>query len=147
MFFGYDAMGVNEFIKRLEYNTSYPLQAVRQRTGELKDPTKFLQKLFVEGSLTRFDDKIMEKALINAQLYEDKVGIQVDKAKATLKIDVVDAIIDAMYQAMYHFYVAAIVFFVWGFFRLNATAGIFATGFACIILGLLSEAVAGKGGD
>ena len=45
----------------------------------------------------------MEKALINAQLYEDKVGIQVDKAKATLKIDVVDAIIDAMYQAMYHF--------------------------------------------
>ena len=103
VFFGYDAMGVNEFIKRLEYNTSYPLQAVRQRTGELKDPTKFLQKLFVEGSLTRFDDKIMEKALINAQLYEDKVGIQVDKAKSTLKIDVVDAIIDAMYQAMYHF--------------------------------------------
>lgn len=103
VFFGYDAMGVNEFIKRLEYNTSYPLQAIRQRTGELKDPTKFLQKLFVEGSLTRFDDKIMEKALINAQLYEDKVGIQVDKAKATLKIDVVDAIIDAMYQAMYHF--------------------------------------------
>ena len=103
VFFGYDAMGVNEFIKRLEYNTSYPLQAVRQRTGELKDPTKFLQKLFVEGSLTRFDDRIMEKALINAQLYEDKVGIQVDKAKATLKIDVVDAIIDAMYQAMYHF--------------------------------------------
>lgn len=103
VFFGYDAMGINEFIKRLEYNTSYPLQAIRQRTGELKDPTKFLQKIFVEGSVTRFDDKIMEKALINAQLYEDKVGIQVDKAKATLKIDVVDAIIDAMYQAMYHF--------------------------------------------
>lgn len=103
VFFGYDTMGVNEFIKRLEYNTSYPLQAIRQRTGELKDPTKFLQKIFVEGSVTRFDDKIMEKALINAQLYEDKVGIQVDKAKATLKIDVVDAIIDAMYQAMYHF--------------------------------------------
>lgn len=103
VFFGYDAMGVNEFIKRLEYNTSYPLQAIRQRTGELKDPTKFLQKIFVEGSVTRFDDKIMEKALINAQLYEDKVGIQVDKAKVTLKIDVVDAIIDAMYQAMYHF--------------------------------------------
>lgn len=103
VFFGYDAMGVNEFIKRLEYNTSYPLKAIRQRTGELKDPTKFLQKIFVEGSVTRFDDKIMEKALINAQLYEDKVGIQVDKAKATLKIDVVDAIIDAMYQAMYHF--------------------------------------------
>ncbi len=103
VFFGYDAMGVNEFVKRLEYNTSYPLQPIRQRTGDLKDPTKFLEKVFVEGSVTRFDDKIMEKALLNAQIFEDKVGIQVDKAKATLKIDVVDAIIDAMYQAMYHF--------------------------------------------
>ena len=45
----------------------------------------------------------MEKALLNAVLREDSVGIQVDKTKATLKIDVVDAIIDAMTQAMYHF--------------------------------------------
>ena len=34
---------------------------------------------------------------------EDKIGIQVDKDKATKKIDVVDAEIDAMYQAMYNF--------------------------------------------
>lgn len=45
----------------------------------------------------------MEKALINAQIYEDKIGIQVDKAAATFKIDVVDAIIDALYQGMYYF--------------------------------------------
>lgn len=57
----------------------------------------------IEGTITRDDDKIMEKALINAQIMEDKIGIQVDKAKATLKIDVVDAIIDALYQGMYHF--------------------------------------------
>ncbi|CAK1225433.1 Phage terminase-like protein [Fructobacillus fructosus] len=103
VFFGYDAMGVTAVIKQLENNTSWPLLAVRQRTSDLKDPTKFLQKAFVESSITRLNDKIMEKALLNAQIFEDKIGIQVDKAKATLKIDVVDAIIDAMYQAMYHF--------------------------------------------
>lgn len=103
IFFGYDAWGATNVIKQLELNSGWPLEAIRQRTSELKDPTKFLQKLFVEQTVTRLDDKIMEKALLNAQLTEDKIGIQVDKSKATLKIDVVDAIIDAMYQAMYHF--------------------------------------------
>lgn len=103
IFFGYDAWGATNAIKQMDINTDFPLEAIRQRTSELKDPTKFLQKLFVEGNATRLDDKIMEKALINAELYEDKIGIQVDKAKATLKIDVVDAIIDALYQGMYHF--------------------------------------------
>lgn len=103
MFFGYDAWGATTAIKQMEVNTEWPLEPIRQRTSELKDPTKFLQTGFVESSITRDDDQIMEKALINAQLIEDKIGIQVDKAQATLKIDVVDAIIDALYQGMYHF--------------------------------------------
>lgn len=103
VFFGYDAWGATPAIKQLEINTSWNLMAIRQRTSELKDPTKFLQSAFVEGSISRLDDKIMEKALLNAQIVEDKIGIQVDKAKATLKIDVVDAIIDALYQGMIHF--------------------------------------------
>ncbi|MDF8374051.1 terminase large subunit [Weissella paramesenteroides] len=103
VFFGYDQKGVTALIKQLELNTSWNLMAIRQWTSALKDPTKFLQKAFVESSITRLNDKIMEKALLNAQIYEDKIGIQVDKAKATLKIDVVDAIIDALYQGMIHF--------------------------------------------
>ncbi len=103
IFFGYDAWGATNAIKQMDINTGFPLEAIRQRTSELKDPTKFLQKIFVEGNCSRLDDKIMGKALINAEIYEDKIGIQVDKAKATLKIDVVDAIIDALYQGMYHF--------------------------------------------
>lgn len=103
IFWGYDAWGATNAIKQMDINTDFPLEAIRQRTSELKDPTKFLQKIFVEGNCSRLDDKIMEKALINAEIYEDKIGIQVDKAKATLKIDVVDAIIDALYQGMYHF--------------------------------------------
>lgn len=103
LFFGYDAWGATNAIKQMEINTEWPLNPVRQRTWELKGPTKFLQKGFVESSITRDDDEIMEKALVNAEIIQDKIGIQVDKAKATLKIDVVDAIIDALYQAMYHF--------------------------------------------
>jgi phage terminase large subunit-like protein len=103
IFFGYDSMGVTKVIKALELNTSYPLMSIRQRTSELKDPTKFLQKIFVEGSVTRLNDVIMEKALINAVIKQDNVGIQVDKMKSTLKVDVVDAIINGCYQAMYHF--------------------------------------------
>ncbi len=41
--------------------------------------------------------------MLNAVVKADKIGIQVDKDKATLKIDVVDAIIDALFQAMYYF--------------------------------------------
>lgn len=103
LFFGYDAWGATNAIKQLELNSGWPLEPIRQRTSELKEPTKFLQKVFVEGTIERPDDAIMEKALINAEIIEDKIGIQVDKAKATFKIDVVDAIIDALFQGMYHF--------------------------------------------
>ncbi len=103
LLFGYDAMGATNMVKMLENNSVFPLQPIRQRTGELKDATKFLQRIFVEKSVDRLDDITMEKALLNAVLREDSVGIQVDKTKATLKIDVVDAIINAMTQAMYHF--------------------------------------------
>lgn len=103
IWFGYDAYGVSKVIKALELNTSYPLMPIRQRTSELKDPTKFLQTIFIEGNITRLNDKIMEKALLNAVIKEDNIGIQVDKMKSTLKIDVVDAIINGMYQAMYHY--------------------------------------------
>lgn len=103
VFFGYDAMGMSKIIKALESNTSFPLMPIRQRTSELKDPTKFLQTLFIEGNITRLDDEIMRKALINAVIKEDNIGIQVDKMKSTYKIDVVDALIDAFYDAMYAF--------------------------------------------
>lgn len=101
--FGYDQFGATTMTKQLELNSGWPIIPVRQRTSELKDPTKFLQELFIESNITRPDDPIMEKALLNADYYEDKVGIQIDKAKATYKIDVVDAIIDALYQGMYEF--------------------------------------------
>ncbi|MHC3377761.1 DUF1056 family protein [Ligilactobacillus equi] len=44
-------------------------------------------------------------------------------------------------------YILALGFFVWGFFRLNFTTGIFSLGFSFIILGILSEVIAWKGGE
>lgn len=106
IFFGYDRFGsyqVKNITESLNANTGWLIQDIAQRTSELANPTKFLQESFTTGKITRFNDPIEEKALLNAVIKEDKIGIQVDKDKATLKIDVVDALIDAFYQAMYHF--------------------------------------------
>lgn len=106
IFFGYDRYGsyqVKNITESLNANTDWMIQDVKQQTSELANPTKFLQESYATGKITRFDDPVEEKALLNAVVKEDKIGIQIDKVKATLKIDVVDAEIDAMYQAMYNF--------------------------------------------
>ncbi len=105
-FFGYDRFGsyqVKNITESLNVNTDWYIMDIQQRTSALANPTKFLQELFVTHKATIPDDPIMKKALLNAVIKSDKIGIQVDKDKATLKIDVVDAIIDALYQAMYYF--------------------------------------------
>lgn len=106
IFLGYDRMGgfqVKNITESLSNNEGWLIQDIAQKTSELGNPTKFLQECFATRKITRYDDPIMEKALLNATIKEDKIGIQVEKDKATLKIDVVDAIIDAMYRAMDHF--------------------------------------------
>ena len=105
-FFGYDRFGsyqVKNITESLNVNTDWYIMDIQQRTSALANPTKFLQELFVTHKVTIPNDPVMQKALLNAVVKADKIGIQVDKDKATLKIDVVDAIIDALYQAMYYF--------------------------------------------
>lgn len=105
-FFGYDRFGsyqVKNITESLNVNTDWYIMDIQQRTSALANPTKFLQELFVTHKVTITNDPVMQKALLNAVVKADKIGIQVDKDKATLKIDVVDAIIDALFQAMYYF--------------------------------------------
>lgn len=105
-FFGYDRFGsyqVKNITESLNVNTDWYIMDIQQRTSALANPTKFLQELFVTHKVTIPNDPVMQKALLNAVIKADKIGIQVDKDKATLKIDVVDAIIDALFQAMYYF--------------------------------------------
>ncbi|SUP61412.1 Phage terminase-like protein, large subunit [Weissella viridescens] len=84
--FEYDPFGLTKWAKQLEINVDWQFMPVKQTTPYLMHPTKFLQTAFVENSITRLDDQVMEKALLNAVIKEDKIGIQVDKDKATLKL-------------------------------------------------------------
>lgn len=105
-FFGYDRFGsyqVKNITESLNVNTDWYIMDIQQRTSALANPTKFLQELFVTHKVTIPNDPVMQKALLNAVVKADKIGIEVDKDKATLKIDVVDAIIDALFQGMYYF--------------------------------------------
>lgn len=105
-FFGYDRFGsyqVKNITESLNVNTDWYIMDIQQRTSALANPTKFLQELFVTHKVSIPNDPIMQKALLNAIVKADKIGIQVDKDKATLKIDVVDALIDALFQGMYYF--------------------------------------------
>ena len=105
-FFGYDRFGsyqVKNITESLNVNTDWYIMDIQQRTSALANPTKFLQELFVTHKVSIPNDPVMQKALLNAVVKADKIGIQVDKDKATLKIDVVDALIDALFQGMYYF--------------------------------------------
>lgn len=105
-FFGYDRFGsyqVKNITESLNVNTNWYIMDIQQRTSALANPTKFLQELFVTHKVSIPNDPVMQKALLNAVIKADKIGIQVDKDKATLKIDVVDALIDALFQGMYYF--------------------------------------------
>lgn len=105
-FFGYDRFGsyqVKNITESLNINTDWYIMDIQQRTSALANPTKFLQELFVTHKVSIPNDPVMQKALLNAVIKADKIGIQVDKDQATLKIDVVDALIDALFQGMYYF--------------------------------------------
>jgi phage terminase large subunit-like protein len=103
LMFAYDAAHAYAFIQAIEEATTWTMLPVRQGSLSLNEPTKWLQDAFVEGSVTRLDDPMMEKSLMNAVIVSDNNGIKIDKNKATLKIDLVDALIDALKQGIYHF--------------------------------------------
>lgn len=101
--FCYDWAHTSAFIKALDSNTTWNIQAVRQGTLSLNEPTKWLQDAFIEGRVTTLNDKLLQKSFVNAIVTSDNNGIKVDKNKATMKIDIVDATIDALSEAIFYF--------------------------------------------
>ncbi|KAJ80410.1 Phage terminase-like protein, large subunit, contains N-terminal HTH domain [Enterococcus faecalis] len=101
--FAYDTARTNKLTQLLEENTSWDILNLKQTSMVLSESIKFLQDGFVRKQVTHFEDRIMEKALLNADLEENKGGLVIGKSKRSFKIDVVDALVDAMYQGMYHF--------------------------------------------
>ncbi|TYC50763.1 terminase large subunit, partial [Weissella muntiaci] len=100
----HDQWGTGNFIRRLdEIRDEYLIIPVRQGIKSLNEPTKFLQTSFIKRNITMFDDQAMQQALVNAVVVSDNNGIKVDKNVNSQKIDIVDAIIDALFEGQFYF--------------------------------------------
>ncbi|MDR3241798.1 MAG: terminase large subunit [Lactobacillaceae bacterium] len=103
-YFAYDAMHTYAFIKSILEATEWTALPVRQGSLSLTEPTRWLQNAFVEDRVTHFDDPLMQKSLMNAVIVDGgNNDIKIDKSKATYKIDLVDALIDALVEGINHF--------------------------------------------
>lgn len=101
---GYDSWGTGAFIRSLdELKNDWLLFPIRQGAHSLSEPTKFLQDNFEAGKFTMFNDRVMKAALSNAVLTDKNNQLLIDKNINSAKIDIVDAIIDALYQGQFHF--------------------------------------------
>lgn len=103
--FGYDQWNTGMFVRMLESNfqDKVPLLAIRQGAKSLSEPTKFVQDNFYEGNIKMLNDRVLKAGLSNAVLTSKDNQILIDKNLRSAKIDMVDALIDAMYQGMLHF--------------------------------------------
>ena len=100
---GYDAWGTGSFIRSLDELEDWNLFPIRQGARSLSEPTKFVQDQFTEGNIVIPDDRVLKACLSNAVLTDKDNQLLIDKNRSNLKIDAVDALIDAMYQGMLHF--------------------------------------------
>lgn len=101
---GYDQWGTGAFIRSLQdLKDEWLLFPIRQGAKSLSEPTKFLQDGFNEGRFTMPDDRVLKASLSNAILTSDNNQLLIDKNVNSAKIDLTDAIIDALYQGMLHF--------------------------------------------
>ena len=102
--FLYDSWQTGRFIRRLdEIRNEWLIIPLRQGIKSLSEPTKFLQHLFIKGRVTMLQDQALQQGLLNAVVVSDNNGIKIDKNVNSQKIDTVDAVIDGMAEAMYHF--------------------------------------------
>ncbi|WP_294976406.1 terminase TerL endonuclease subunit [uncultured Leuconostoc sp.] len=100
----YDQWGAGKFIRRLdEVKNEYLIIPVRQGIKSLNEPTKFLQSSFIKNQITMLDDSAMFGALSNAVIVEDNNGIKIDKHTNSAKIDIADAVVNALFEGMWYF--------------------------------------------
>lgn len=104
LFFGIDNAAKGNYISTALVNsTSYPVMPISQIPSELSDPTEWLRREFINHKITIKNDQVFKKSLLNSIIRETRMGIRVDKGARRMRIDPVDATIDACYQAKLHF--------------------------------------------
>ncbi|WP_429971160.1 terminase TerL endonuclease subunit [Fructilactobacillus sp. Tb1] len=104
LFFGLDNAAKGSYLSEALVNsTNYPVMPIAQIPSELSDPTSWLRRAFINHDVTINDDDVFKKSLLNAVVRETRMGIRIDKGARRMRIDPVDATIDACYQAKLHF--------------------------------------------
>ncbi|MGK9343933.1 terminase large subunit, partial [Melissococcus plutonius] len=88
--FAYDAARTNKLTQLLEENTIWDILNLKQTSMILSESIKCLQDCFIRRQATHKEDLILEKALLNAEVEENKGGLVIGKSKRSFKIDVVD---------------------------------------------------------
>lgn len=100
----YDAWNSASFVEKLDNAfPEYLLLPVKQTTPQLFQPTQFLRNGIIRGEITRFEDEVMFVGLSNAVTVGNVAGYKIDKNTHSAKIDVVDSLINGLYEGMYYF--------------------------------------------
>lgn len=100
----YDAWNSASFVEKLDNAfPEYLLLPVKQTTPQLFLPTQFLRNGIIRGAITRFEDEVMFVGLSNAVTVGNVAGYKIDKNTHSAKIDVVDSLINGLYEGMYYF--------------------------------------------
>ncbi|WP_164928365.1 terminase TerL endonuclease subunit [Pediococcus pentosaceus] len=101
--FCYDYYHETSMTGRIIKNTDWVCIPVHQGVRSLNEPTRFFRDELHQERITMLNDGILQYSLKNALLFEENNGIKINKDKRTSKIDAVDALIDAFFEAMYYF--------------------------------------------
>jgi phage terminase large subunit-like protein len=94
------------FAARVEnYRPEWPYIPIRQTSFQLNEPTKNLQKAFIDGNVSILHDPLLIDGLNNAVLRTDQGGmVKIDRNNRTSEhIDTADAVINAFMEAQNHF--------------------------------------------
>lgn len=101
-----DPAYLKNFAERVEnYQPDWPYIPIRQTSFQLNEPTKNLQRAFVDGKVTILDDPLLQDGLNNAVLKQDNGGmVKIDRRNPLSDhIDTADAVINAFFRAQNHF--------------------------------------------
>lgn len=94
------------FAQRVEsYEPEWPYIPFKQTSLQLNQPTKGLQKAYIDGIVTQIKDPLLIDGLTNAVMVTDKGGmVKIDRQnRVSQHIDTADAVINAWSQAQNYY--------------------------------------------
>ena len=94
---GFDRYNCMSTAQKLE-NNGHETTEIKQHSSVLHSPTKLLEELVLTGQFGYENNRLLEINFANARcLYDTNLNRYVNKKKSTGKIDMVAALINALY--------------------------------------------------